>query len=45
MQHFLDEGWLARRRESRALRVTQRGQRSFIALGVPKEFTEDFVQR
>jgi DNA-binding transcriptional ArsR family regulator len=45
MQHFLDEGWLARRRESRALRVTQRGQRSFIALGVPEKMTEDFVQR
>jgi DNA-binding transcriptional ArsR family regulator len=45
MQHFLDEGWLARRRESRALRVTQRGQRSFIALGVPKEMTEDFALR
>jgi DNA-binding transcriptional ArsR family regulator len=35
MQHFLAEGWLARIRESRALRVTQKGQRSFTALGVP----------
>ena len=35
MQHFLAEGWLARMRESRALRVTQKGQRSFAALGVP----------
>jgi DNA-binding transcriptional ArsR family regulator len=45
MQHFLDDGWLARRRESRALRVTQRGQKSFIALGVPEKMTENFVQR
>ena len=45
MQHFLDEGWLARRRESRALRMTQKGQRSFIALGVPEKMTEDFMQR
>jgi DNA-binding transcriptional ArsR family regulator len=43
MQHFLDDGWLARRRESRALRVTQRGQKSFIALGVPEKMTENFV--
>jgi DNA-binding transcriptional ArsR family regulator len=43
MQHFLAEGWLARRRESRALRVTQRGQKSFIALGVPEKMTEDFM--
>jgi DNA-binding transcriptional ArsR family regulator len=35
MQHFLDDGWLARRRKSRALRVTQRGQKSFVELGVP----------
>jgi DNA-binding transcriptional ArsR family regulator len=45
MQHFLAEGWLARLRDSRALRVTQKGQRSFVALGVPVKMTEDFVQR
>ena len=45
MQHFLAEGWLARMRESRALRVTQKGQKSFTALGVPREMTDSFVQR
>jgi len=43
MQHFLNEGWLVRRRESRALRVTQKGQISFIALGVPEKMTAEFV--
>jgi DNA-binding transcriptional ArsR family regulator len=45
MQHFLAEGWLARLRDSRALRVTQKGQRSFVALGVPRQMTESFAQR
>jgi hypothetical protein len=45
MQHFLTEGWLARLRESRALRVTQKGRRAFIAIGVPEKMTENFVQR
>lgn len=35
LQHFLAEGWLARCRESRALRVTQKGRISFVKLGVP----------
>ena len=35
MRHFLAEGWLARSRESRALRMTQKGRQSFIKLGVP----------
>jgi DNA-binding transcriptional ArsR family regulator len=45
MRHFLAEGWLARSRASRALRMTQKGQRSFIELGVPKAMTEIFVPR
>lgn len=45
MQHFLEEGWLARVRESRALRVTQKGRQSLIQLGVPKELTESFIAR
>ena len=45
MQHFLAEGWLARMRESRALRVTQKGQKSFTALGVAREMTDNFLQR
>jgi DNA-binding transcriptional ArsR family regulator len=45
MQHFLAEGWLARLRDSRALRVTQKGQKSFVALGVPRPMTENFAQK
>jgi DNA-binding transcriptional ArsR family regulator len=45
MQHFLAEGWLARMRESRALRVTQKGRQSLIQLGVPKELTESFAAK
>jgi DNA-binding transcriptional ArsR family regulator len=45
MQHFLAEGWLARLRDSRALRVTQKGQRSFVSLGVPRQMTENSAQR
>ncbi|HEY3770021.1 MAG TPA: helix-turn-helix transcriptional regulator [Candidatus Angelobacter sp.] len=44
MQHFLAEGWLARLRDSRALRVTQKGQKSFVALGVPLQMGS-FAQR
>ncbi|HKD78334.1 MAG TPA: helix-turn-helix transcriptional regulator [Candidatus Angelobacter sp.] len=35
MEHFLTEGWLARNRGSRALRVTLKGRHSFNKLGVP----------
>ncbi len=34
MEHFLSEGWLARTRGSRALRVTLKGRRLFSELGV-----------
>ncbi|HEU4415473.1 MAG TPA: winged helix-turn-helix domain-containing protein [Candidatus Angelobacter sp.] len=35
MQHFLDEAWLARQKDSRALRITHKGMRSFAELGLP----------
>src|SRR5579864_8448157 len=34
MKHFIDDGWLARYRGTRALRVTTKGRRSFTSLGV-----------
>lgn len=37
LKHFLAEGWLARNRGSRALRVTLKGQRWFRELGVSVE--------
>jgi DNA-binding transcriptional ArsR family regulator len=45
MEHFLCEGWLARNRGSRALRVTEKGRRSFIELGVPRELADSFTPR
>jgi DNA-binding transcriptional ArsR family regulator len=45
LQHFLADGWLARRRDSRALRITQKGQTSFIKLGVPPGLAASFGQR
>lgn len=39
MEHFLADGWLARNRSSRALRVTLKGRRSFNELGVPASVT------
>src|SRR5579884_4523864 len=39
MRQFLAEGWLARSKGSRALRVTQKGQKGFIGLGVAQEAT------
>jgi len=45
LKHFIDEGWLARYRGSRALRVTTKGQRSFTTLGVPREAIETSIQR
>lgn len=38
LKHFLAEGWLARNKGSRALRVTLKGQRWFRELGVAAEF-------
>lgn len=38
LKHFLAEGWLARNKGSRALRVTLKGQRWFRELGVSAEF-------
>jgi len=35
MQQFLAEGWLARTRGSRGLRITQKGLGSFTRLGLP----------
>jgi len=43
LQHFLIEGWLARSRESRALRVTQKGRISFVKLGVPPALASGFA--
>lgn len=37
LKHFLAEGWLARNKGSRALRVTLKGQRWFRELGVAAE--------
>lgn len=37
MKHFIEDGWLAPCRGSRALRVTNKGQRSFTNLGVPHD--------
>lgn len=34
MEHFLTDGWLARNRGSRALRVTLKGRRAFAGLGL-----------
>ena len=45
MQHFLEENWLARNRDSRALRVTQKGRRSFIELGVSPALADTFTPR
>lgn len=42
LQHFLAEGWLARRRDSRALRITQKGRISLVKLGVPPELAISF---
>jgi len=41
--HFLEQGWLARCRESRALRVTQKGRISFVKLGVPPALAAGFA--
>jgi predicted transcriptional regulator len=38
LEHFITEGWLARTRGSRALRVTLKGRRSFPELGVPASY-------
>jgi DNA-binding transcriptional ArsR family regulator len=35
LDSFVDRGWLARKPETRALRVTDRGRRGFQELGVP----------
>jgi DNA-binding transcriptional ArsR family regulator len=43
LQHFLEEGWLGRCRESRALRVTQKGRISFVKLGVPPTLAAGFA--
>jgi hypothetical protein len=43
MQHFLEENWLARNRDSRALRVTQKGRISFVKLGVPSALAASFA--
>jgi DNA-binding transcriptional ArsR family regulator len=43
MQHFLEENWLARNRDSRALRVTQKGRISFVKLGVPPALAASFA--
>lgn len=43
LQHFLTKGWLARSRESRALRVTQKGRISFLKLGVPPALASGFA--
>jgi len=43
LQHFLAKGWLARSRESRALRVTQKGRISFVKLGVPPALAASFA--
>jgi DNA-binding transcriptional ArsR family regulator len=43
LQHFLAEGWLARCRESRALRVTPKGRISFVNLGVPSAQAASFA--
>jgi DNA-binding transcriptional ArsR family regulator len=43
LQHFLEEGWLGRCRESRALRVTPKGRISFIKLGVPPQLAAGFA--
>ena len=43
LQYFLAEGWLARCRESRALRVTQKGRISFVKLGVPPALAAGFA--
>jgi DNA-binding transcriptional ArsR family regulator len=43
LEYFLENGWLARRRDSRALRVTQKGQTSFVSLGVPAALAADFI--
>jgi hypothetical protein len=43
LQYFLAEGWLARCRESRALRVTQKGRISFVKLGVPPALAASFA--
>jgi len=42
MERFLVDGWLARTRGSRALRVTLKGRRSFGQLGVPPAIVERF---
>ncbi|HEY1939148.1 MAG TPA: winged helix-turn-helix domain-containing protein [Candidatus Angelobacter sp.] len=39
MKHFLDEGWLAWMRETRALRVTERGMKCFAKLGLQYEMS------
>jgi DNA-binding transcriptional ArsR family regulator len=44
LQQFLTRGWLAPSRGSRALRVTQKGQRGFLELGVAREMTENFSE-
>jgi DNA-binding transcriptional ArsR family regulator len=43
LQHFLAEGWLARCRESRALRVTPKGRIAFVNLGVPSAQAASFA--
>lgn len=40
LKHFLAEGWLARSKGSRALRVTLKGQRWFRELGVSAEMEQ-----
>ena len=45
MKHFIDDGWLARYRGSRALRVTNKGHRSFTSLGVPREVIDTSITR
>ena len=43
LQHFLTEKWVVRCRESRALKVTQKGRTSFVRLGVPAALAADFA--
>jgi DNA-binding transcriptional ArsR family regulator len=45
MKHFIDDGWLARYRDTRALRITNKGRRSFIILGVPRDVIETSIPR